>query len=62
MNAHAAMNACSVCVANERRNGVGGMRARTTARRCKVHKDVLLCGASFGDCLAIHQAEHADDV
>jgi hypothetical protein len=56
------MNACSVCVAKKIRNGVGGKRARATARRCKVHKDILLCNASVGDCLAVHQAEHAVDI
>jgi hypothetical protein len=59
---HPIMNACSVCVAKKNRNGVGGKRARTTAHRYKVHKDILLCNASVGDCLAVHQAEHAVDI
>jgi hypothetical protein len=40
---HTIMNACSACVAKKNRHGVGDKRARTTARRCKVHKGILLC-------------------
>ena len=58
---YAIMNACSVCSKAGVKNGTGGVRARTTAFRCRVHKDTFLCNANHGDCLVVHQAEHATE-
>lgn len=54
---YAITRACTQCVKHKRRNGKGGKRARTTAFRCRVHKDVYLCNSDHGTCLVDHQTE-----